>query len=115
MNSTDTTTRVEVKHLHHSHDPETSRIAAESIDRDETSRVQQAILDLLAEEPRADFELIPAYFNLRVENDWPFVQPHSIARRRSELHMLGRVYDTGERRQTPYRRPAVVWAVKEAA
>lgn len=103
------------RHLAHRHDPVTSHVAAASVDRDEASIVKQAILDLLDEEPRADFELTPAYFSLREANGWPLVQPHSIARRRSELHMQGRVYDTGERRQTPFRRPAVVWAVKAAA
>lgn len=106
-----------MRHLSHSkftRDPDTSPAAA-ALDPGEKSAVQQAILDLLEESPRADFELTPAYFALREVNGWPLVQPHSIARRRSELHMQGRVYDTGERRQTPFRRPAAVWAVKAVA
>lgn len=103
----------EVKHLAHSHDPETSRTAAAAATPGKDI-VQQAIIELLLEEPRADFELTPAYFALREANGWPLVHPHSIARRRSELHMQGRVVDTGVRRQTEYGRPAVVWAVKDA-
>lgn len=101
-----------VRHLAHSHDPETSRTAAATTPGKDI--VQQAIIELLLEEPRADFELTPAYFALREANGWPLVHPHSIARRRSELHMQGRVFDTGVRRQTEYGRPAVVWAVKDA-
>lgn len=115
MNSIHGITGDEVKHLHHQRDPETSAAAAAAVNRDEASIVQEAILELLAEKPRADFELIPAYAAIREARGWPIVQPHSIARRRSELHMQGRVYDTEERRQTEYGRPAAVWAVKEVA
>lgn len=114
MNSTHGITGDEVKHLHHLHDPETSATAAASVNRDEASVVQQAILELLAEKPRADFELIPAYAAIRESRGWPIVQLHSIARRRSELYTQGKVRATPERRQTEYGRPATVWAVKEA-
>ena len=114
MNSTDTTTRVEVKHLHHSHDPDTSRIAAEELS--DMDAVREAIIELLEEEPRTVTELTAAYCSLRQANGWPFLADlHNIARRTSDLHQADRIYDTGERRATRLGRPSVVWAVKEAA
>lgn len=98
------------KHLARRDDPDTSKDAAANLDSATTSAVKGAILALLREEPRADHELIPAYFALRVENGWPLVQLHSIPRRRSELvHKDSLVRDSGDRRKSQFGVAAVVW------
>lgn len=94
-------------------DPLTSDQAAAAIsDKD---RIIEAITALLRERPSADHELIGAYFALRVANGWPEVPPHSIARRRSEMHtQMGLVVKSDMLpRLTQYGRPATVWQVKE--
>lgn len=69
--------------LAHRADPDASHEAARTLA--DTAQVKSAIRELLAEEPRTDFQLAVAYFNLAELRGWPMVQPHSIARRRSEL------------------------------
>jgi hypothetical protein len=77
----------EVRALAHHSDPVASHEAAANLDRERDSRVKQAILQLLAEAPRADFQLKRAYASLWQANGWPELRDiHSVARRRSELH-----------------------------
>ncbi|WP_350347216.1 hypothetical protein ABIQ69_11305 [Agromyces sp. G08B096] len=78
--------------------------------------VRDAIVALLEEEPRTVTELTAAYCRLRLVNGWPFLTDlHNIARRTSDLHDRGVIYDTGVRRPTRFGRPSAVWAVKEVA
>lgn len=98
-------------HLAYGKDPDTSKLAAALQRPDKTARVMAAILELLAEKPRAAFELRDSYFSLREANGWPIVQPHSIARRLSQLHMQGRVKENGDRVKTPDHATAARWEI----
>lgn len=100
-------------HLAHSHDPDTSKQAAAALG--DTEQLKGAILDILRTyglTGAAVFEVTARYFRDRVENDWPDVQTHSVARRMSELHMAGQTVDTGQRVMGPFRRPVARFAVK---
>lgn len=99
----------DTRRLAHSADPETSHDAAERATN--RAAVKGAILVLIDERgPLAAFELQEAYLAVRQERGWPIVQPHSIPRRLSELHVLdNKVTDSGVRRMSPFGRFAVVW------
>lgn len=106
-------------HLSHTHDPDTSKIAASLAEGRE--QVKAALLWLLAHE-RGDsehglaaFEATERYFRTASVRGWPLgIQPHSVPRRMSELHMAGLVHDTGARVMTVWNRPAVVWGLTDA-
>ena len=84
--------------IYGSHDPDTSRIAAESSNRDSLrTRVHNL---LTAFGPMTDWEL---WFLL----DDPNVDKPSVVNRRRECGAV----DTGERRPSPKGRPCVVWTL----
>lgn len=97
--------------LSHRNDPPTSADAAAHLNPSKTAQVQQAILELLAEEPRAAFQLQAAYFELAKDNGWPIVQPHSVPRRLSQLHVAGLVRESGRRVMSPAGATATVWEI----
>jgi hypothetical protein len=119
MSEINGTARAEVRTLAHRNDPDASVAAAEFQVRNASrnQRVKDAILGLLAEEPRTSFELQDAYFSWRMVNDWPDVQVHSVSRRLSELHRAGlvrAVEDAGGvqvRRPSPSGATATVWEI----
>lgn len=100
--------------LAHTHDPETSHAAVARLDRARASRVKDAILTMLREEPKAQWELTLQYQREKFNRQWPLVKPDSIAKRLSELHNEGWVVDSKERNHSPYGRPAVVWQINPA-
>lgn len=122
MSETYGTARGEVRTLAHRNDPDASVAAAEFQVRNASrnQRVKDAILGLLAEEPRTSFELQDAYFSWRMVNDWPDVQTHSVSRRLSELHRDGRVRAVRDAQGAQVRRPspsgatATVWEIVPA-
>lgn len=105
--------------LAHIKDPDASRLAAEAQERNRSrnQRVKDALLELLAEEPRTSFELQDAYFSWRMVNDWPDVQVYSVNRRLSELHnehlVRAAVDDHGQqvRRPSPSGATVTVWEI----
>lgn len=92
-------------------DPDTSHDAAAIAALSPSSReIKQAILRLLRSEgPRTAFELRELYDRNAFAEGWPPCQPNTINRRVSDLANAGLVADTGVRRPTPDRRPAIVW------
>jgi hypothetical protein len=99
--------------LAHRSDPETSHVAAASLNQAANSAMKAAILDILAERPRAAFEVTGAYFARRTAHGWPDSKTDGIAKRLSELRVAGRIVDSGERHRTQFGRPAVVWALAD--
>lgn len=99
------------KSMSHSSDPDTSRIAAESVDPHESARLKLAILDLLGEAPRTADELTAVYFRLGEMNGWPQLHDaHNVKRRLSELHAKHHVIrESGDRRPSAHGRPSTVW------
>jgi hypothetical protein len=81
----------EVRVHAHRGDPVASIDAASRMSPTKAAAVKRAILELLAERPRAAFELQSAYVELRTICGWPLVQPHSVNRRLSDLHNEGAV------------------------
>lgn len=106
--------------LAHTNDPDASHAAAANLDRKKSALVKQAIIELLAERPRAAFELQSAYMELRGICGWPLVQPHSVNRRLSELHGAGAVRpvldDHGDQVRIPTKdgATATVWEIVPA-
>ena len=107
----------DLRRLSHTGDPETSNTAALKLDAEGRQSLKQAIITLLDEKPRTDDELVAAYRGRAEKSRWPLIQDmHSIARRRSELvHTHHVVVDTGERRMSNMKRPAVVWGLAVSA
>lgn len=70
----------------HANDPETSHVAARRVSRRRSALLRRAIVEMLAEEPRTDDELIAAYSNLAGVNNWPTLpHQHEVKRRRSDM------------------------------
>lgn len=120
MSTRNGTARAEEPSVHaHRGDPDASKAAAAHQARNSTrnQRVKNAILGLLAEEPRTSFELQDAYFSWRMVNDWPDVQVYSINRRLSDLHNAGLVRAVLDadgvqvRRPSPAGATATVWEI----
>lgn len=99
--------------LAHRSDPETSFTAAEELNMSAKDHIKAIILEELAEEPMAAFQLTDLYFELRAKFGWPDCKTDGIAKRLSELHNEHRVQDSGRRVMSPYGRPAVVWQVTQ--
>ncbi len=99
--------------LAHRNDPDTSHFAAESLNLDDSSEIKGAILSMLAERPRATYELTGTYFARREAKGWPLVKTDSIAKRLSELRVAGRVVDSGDRVNGQYGKPVAVWQLPE--
>lgn len=97
--------------LAHRSDPQTSHIAAESLNQSDVDRIKAIILDELAKKPQAAFQLSRRYFKFRAAFGWPDCKTDGIAKRLSELHKAHLVTDSGRTVQSPYKRPAVVWMV----
>jgi len=105
------------KTMSHSSDPDTSRIAAESVDPHKSMLLKLALIDLLVENPRNGDELTDAYYNLAETNGWPvFVDHHNPKRRLSELHQKHHVIrESGERRPSRMGKLATVWQLAVSA
>lgn len=72
--------------LHHTDDPDTSRVAAINLSGTATERVMHAIVDVLdAHGPMTPAELERHYFQHQAVNDWPVVAFYSIHRRVSQM------------------------------
>lgn len=97
--------------LSHTGDPWTSGHAAVKIDAAGRATMKDAILLLIAEQPRTGDELARAYATNAEANRWPLtLDLHNIKRRMSELHTIHHVIrDSGEHRISAHGRPAVVW------
>lgn len=85
-------------------DPDTSRAAAESVDKVGITR--RRILELLRENPGG---LTDDEIALRAYADRWFTSPSGMRTRRSELVELGAVVDSGDRRRLASGRYAVIW------
>jgi hypothetical protein len=98
----------DARQLAHHDDPDTSHDAAEAATH--RAHIKAAIVWMLTEGgPQTAFELRDRYFRDRLAHGWPRVQPHSVDRRLSELHVAGAVVDSGMRRYSEYNRAACVW------
>lgn len=96
-------------------DPDTSWDAAELQTDQRISAVQAAIVTLLERCPSTDEDLVDTYEAQRfMDPEVPNVTPQSIRSRRNELHIAGRVVDSGIRGRTRTGRKAVVWALATA-
>lgn len=97
--------------MSHTHDPETSRLAAVKLDPEGRESLKQAIIALLDEHPRTGDELIAAYASHAEVNRWPLIADlHSVKRRLSELHTVHHVVrESGETRESRMGRQATVW------
>ena len=95
-------------------DPDTSRTAAESVD--DLNARQSAVLFALYELGEStDAEIAARYPGLveRFPDVYPPQSPASLRTRRSELHSVGHVIDTGRVGLSEYGRPAIVWAAAD--
>ena len=94
--------------LFHLDDPETSQLAAISLDGNATEQVCHAILTLIDERGSlAPFELERAYFDARGRRGWPVVAFYSIHRRASQMKkQIGVLRGTGEKVAPPEGRRA---------
>ena len=101
-----------MSHLAHRTDPVTSHDAAAAVDDTKKTQIFAALIEMLTERPRAAFELRREYFALAAEKGWPDdIEPHSVARRLSELHGQGRIRESGRRVPSPRGRTATVWEI----
>jgi len=89
--------------LFHIDDPDTSKLAAISLDGTATERVMHSVIAILAERgPLAPYEVERIYFDLRGRRDWPVVAFYSIHRRMSQMKkQVGVLVGTGERSKPP--------------
>lgn len=95
-------------------DPDTSRTAADSVD--DLNTRQSAVLFALYELGEStDAEIAARYPGLveRFPDVYPPQSPASLRTRRSELHSVGHVIDTGRVGLSEYGRPAIVWAAAD--
>lgn len=81
-------------------DRPTSRVAAEKVKR--LTRMQMIVVEALTVRPMTDYEIC----------DHVGLPMNRIQPRRSELSAAGQVIDTGDTRETPYGKQAVVWDLK---
>lgn len=108
---------MDITHLSHRGDPETSGLASARLDPNQLSSLKDALIDLLAERPRTGDELTAAYFHRAERERWPlFEDRHNVKRRLSELvHKHHVVRDSGDRRMSARGRKSVVWRLTVAA
>ena len=97
--------------LSHTHDPETSSLAAVQLDKHASARLKDALLILLDEKPRTADELTAVYMNQAEFHRWPiFLDSHNIKRRLSELHSKHHVIrESGDRRPSRLGKASTVW------
>lgn len=97
--------------MSHTHDPETSHLAAVQLDKHASARLKDALLILLDEKPRTADELTAVYMNQAEFHRWPiFLDSHNVKRRLSELHAKHRVIrETGHTRPSRMGRASTVW------
>lgn len=96
---------MELEHMVRTRDPETSWDAAMSISEEKLSKVDVAILDLLAEKPRTDEELFVVY----VTRGYTLVTPQRIRTARAHLVRANKVRDTNTTRKSRLGRKSTVW------
>jgi len=99
--------------MSHTNDPETSLIAAEQVDENDTARIKDALVVLLSERPSTADELTIRYVNAAEFRGWPLVMDwHNFKRRLSELHTRHHVIrESGERRPSKRGKSSTVWAL----
>lgn len=103
--------------MSHASDPQTSVLAAESVDAHKSMLLKLALIDLLEEDPRNGDELTDAYYNLADVNGWPvFSDHHNPKRRLSELHQRHHVIrPSAIRRPSRLGKLATVWELATTA
>lgn len=107
------------KAMSHTHDPETSTIAARKVSQRRSARVRRAIVHLLAEKPRTDDELVAAYRSRAETERWPLLPVmHEVKRRRSDMHTRFHVvkpstddYGNKTTRPSTEGNPSTVWTL----
>lgn len=97
--------------MSHTHDPETSSLAAVQLDKHASARLKDALLILLDEKPRTADELTSVYFHQAEFKRWPLIQDaHNVKRRLSELHSKHHVIrESGDRRPSRLGKASTVW------
>lgn len=97
--------------MSHTHDPETSSIAAVQLDKHDSARLKDALLILLDEKPRTADELTAVYFHQAEFRRWPqFADVHNVKRRLSELAKKHHVIrESGDRRPSRLGKASTVW------
>lgn len=103
--------------MSHTHDPETSTIAAVQLDKHASGRLKDALLILLDEKPRTADELTAVYMYTAEFHRWPiFLDSHNIKRRLSELHSKHHVIrESGDRRPSRLGKASTVWTLSVPA
>ena len=89
-------------------DPETSRLAAQSITPAKLSEVQGLVLDALEKGPATDEQILERVRRTSARR----ASPQSLRSRRCELVRHGLVVDSGRRGRTEYGSSAIVWEIK---
>ena len=97
--------------MSHTHDPETSSLAAVRLDKHASARLKDALLVLLDEKPRTADELTAVYFHQAEMHRWPLLDDaHNVKRRLSELHSRHHVIrESGDRRPSRLGKASTVW------
>lgn len=91
-------------------DPETSRLAAQSLRPDRMRETQRVIVEILHRFGPACDEDIAVYANqLASLDEAPKQSPSGLRSRRAELVAAGIVRDSGERTKTSSGRQTIVW------
>lgn len=86
-------------------DPTTSFEAAGSIDPDQLTKTQTALLKCL-KRPATDVSILERYRNLKGA---PRASESGLRTRRSELVAVGAIVDSGLRERLPSGRNAIIW------
>lgn len=99
------------KTMSHTHDPETSQLAAVRVDPNASAQLKDALLILLDEKPRTADELTSVYFHQAEFRRWPQIaDSHNVKRRLSELHSKHHVIrESGDRRPSRLGKASTVW------
>jgi hypothetical protein len=94
-------------------DPDTSHLAADLI-QPKLSELQAIVLGIFHDVPDVrltDSELDRYYAHNAGQRGWPSIRFETPRKRRSDLSKLGKLEDSGIRRENPFGRLEVVWVV----
>lgn len=94
-------------------DPDTSHLAAD-LSHAKLSELQAIVLGIFHDVPDfglTDSELDRYYADNSSHRGWPSIRFETPRKRRSDLSKLGKLEDSGIRRENPFGRLEVVWVV----
>lgn len=95
-------------------DPDTSRLAAQSISKTNLTASRQAILGLFQKHGSMFDENLAAYYSaLASDGSAPYLSPSGLRSRRSELCEAGYLEDSGNRGKTHSGRATIIWQITD--